>query len=469
MKLKTLEQFESKDPCECGGNCGCGGKPVNEKFSFSKKEVEKAANLIASAIAQADMVKTKVHHLEYDKGRGAGFDISIDGEESAGGSYVVKDNGDVVNAAIGNSHPNAVYNTIGNKDIADVFINMEKYESNIANEATVVMDAMDPKSKILKKLLKKHKVTMKVLDPSGPSGWPEVELTGSREDLQAVLASEDGWDDPELGEYIEESNTVTEAKDPYKEIEKAIKGMKGVSADIKGDTIIVSNKAGDEFTYSMNDADDVAEFIATIEESVVTESKEMSKKEVRDLKVKINNARTIGKYFTKDEVEFLQSLFESEVNEAKKYKFKELAKAWEFVYGEDMEDEYEGFYQEVIGKHKNKVTKSDIAEIWSNVYGEDVAAEYGGFFDNLKENVNEATKLEKFNNIEEANADGTISDDEDDAVENMLVDVEYMVDELVNYIKVETEKIGGSFRSPGYEAQCLKLVKETFKKHKVRL
>jgi len=393
MKLKTLEQFESKDPCECGGNCGCGGKPVNEKFSFSKKEVEMAASLIASAISQADKVKAKVHDLEYDKGRGAGFEISIDGEKYEGGSYVVKDNGDVVNAAIGNSHPNAVYNTIGNKDIADVFINMEKYESN----------------------------------------------------------------------------TVTEAKDPYKEIEKAIKGMKGVSADIKGDTIIVSNKAGDEFTYSMNDADDVAEFIATIEESVVTESKEMSKKEVRDLKVKINNARTIGKYFTKDEVEFLQSLFESEVNEAKKYKFKELAKAWEFVYGEDMEDEYEGFYQEVIGKHKNKVTKSDIAEIWSNVYGEDVAAEYGGFFDNLKENVNEATKLERFNNIEEANADGTISDDEDDAVENMLVDVEYMVDELVNYIKVETEKIGGSFRSPGYEAQCLKLVKETFKKHKVKL
>jgi len=75
--------------------------------------------------------------------------------------------------------------------------NLETLESFI-NEATVVMDAMDPKSKILKKLLKKHKVTMKVLDPSGPSGWPEVELTGSREDLQSVLASPDGWDDPEL-------------------------------------------------------------------------------------------------------------------------------------------------------------------------------------------------------------------------------------------------------------------------------
>ena len=45
----------------------------------------------------------------------------------------------------------------------------------------------------------------------------------------------------------------------------------------------------------------------------------------------------------------------------------------------------------------------------------------------------------------------------------------YMVDELISYIKVETKKIGGSFRSPGMEAQCLKLIKETFKKHKVRL
>jgi len=60
--------------------------------------------------------------------------------------------------------------------------------------------------------------------------------------------------------------------------------------------------------------------------SVITEAKEMSKKEVRDLKIKINNARTIGKYFTKDEVEFLQSLFESVVNE-KSYNKKSLMKA----------------------------------------------------------------------------------------------------------------------------------------------
>ena len=357
MKLKTLEQFESKDPCECGGNCGCGGKPVNEKFNFSKKEVEKAANLIASAIAQADMVKTKVHHLEYDKGRGAGFDISIDGEESAGGSYVVKDNGDVVNAAIGNSHTNAVYNTIGNKSIADVFINMEKYESNTVTESFVAYTENSKGEYEVVKVLK---------DQGAAKAWRKK---------NAYLLDDDSVDVKSIG------------------------------------------------TTPKKDWDKTHPELAT--ESVVTE--------------------------------------------AKKYKFKELAKAWEFVYGEEMEDEYEGFYQEVVGKYKNKVTKEDIAEIWNNVYGEDIAVEYDGFFKSIKENLNEAINLERFNNIEEANADGTISDDEDDAVENMLVDVEYMVDELVNYIKVETEKIGGRFRSPGMEAQCLKLVKETFKKHKVRL
>ena len=124
---------------------------VTEKFNFSKKEVEAAANLIASAISQADKVKAKVHDLEYDKGRGAGFEISIDGEKYDGGSYVVKDNGDVVNAAIGMSHPNAVYNTIGNKDIADVFINMEKYES-LVDESVDAKDIV----KTIKAVSKMH-------------------------------------------------------------------------------------------------------------------------------------------------------------------------------------------------------------------------------------------------------------------------------------------------------------------------
>lgn len=80
-------------------------------------------------------------------------------------------------------------------------------------EATVDMDAMDHDSKGLAKLLKKHKVKMEILDMNGPSGYPEVRLTGKRKDLEAVLADDEyGWDDPDLAEYIEEGNAFGAAR-----------------------------------------------------------------------------------------------------------------------------------------------------------------------------------------------------------------------------------------------------------------
>ena len=113
-------------------------------------------------------------------------------------------------------------------------------------------------------------------------------------------------------------------------------------------------------------------------------------------------------YYTKAQEEFeIKSVYsekgsnyvhlynESVVTEAKKYEFKDLAKAWEFVYGEDMEDEYAGFYQEVTGKYKNKVTKKDVADIWQKLYGEDIEAEYDGFYNEIKENLDETNRLEE--------------------------------------------------------------------------
>jgi hypothetical protein len=88
---------------------------------------------------------------------------------------------------------------------------------------------------------------------------------------------------------------VTEGNQPRKEIEKAIRGMKGVSMDIKGDTIIVSNKAGDEFKYSMNDADDVADFITTIEESVEPELTEKRNIQTKRKYTENHPAKTVGK------------------------------------------------------------------------------------------------------------------------------------------------------------------------------
>jgi len=157
------------------------------------------------------------------------------------------------------------------------------------------------------------------------------------------------------------------------------------------------------------------------------------------------------------------------VNEAKKYKFKDLAKAWRHVYGEDMEDEYQGFYQEVTGKYKNKVTKQDVADIWMQVYGEDIAVDYDGFFNDIKENLNEANKLEEFNKIGEANSDGTISDDEDERMELAEQEFYDKALELADDLKAEAYEIGGNFRGPGYEHKLMLQVKDAFKKAKLKL
>lgn len=157
------------------------------------------------------------------------------------------------------------------------------------------------------------------------------------------------------------------------------------------------------------------------------------------------------------------------VNEAKKYSFKDLAKAWEFTYGEDMEDEYQGFYQEVTGKYRNKVTKKDIADIWQKVYGEDIAAEYDGFYDSIKENLAAANQLEEFNAIDEANADGTISDDEDDRMEIAKQEIYDRAFALAQELKEEAYEIGGDFRGPGYERDLVLQVMDAFKKSKIKL
>lgn len=77
---------------------------------------------------------------------------------------------------------------------------------SVTNEATVEVDAVDPKDKNLGKLLKKHNVSMEVINKKGPSGYPEVRLTGDVKDLKVVLADgEYGWDDEDLADYIEEN------------------------------------------------------------------------------------------------------------------------------------------------------------------------------------------------------------------------------------------------------------------------
>jgi len=102
-----------------------------EPFTFSEKEIKDIADLIAKAIAKVDKTKAAVHDMEFVNGEGAGFEISIDGEKYDGGSYNVRPNGEVVNVAIGNSFPNAVYAKIGDKNINQVIKNIKKFESAV--------------------------------------------------------------------------------------------------------------------------------------------------------------------------------------------------------------------------------------------------------------------------------------------------------------------------------------------------
>lgn len=71
--------------------------------------------------------------------------------------------------------------------------------------------------------------------------------------------------------------------------------------------------------------------------------------------------------------------------------------------------------------------------------------------------------------VTEANADGTISDDEDDDMDNLRSDVEFMTKELIDHITKETERIGGPFRAPGYEYEAKKIIKSTMQKKKFKL
>ena len=148
----------------------------------------------------------------------------------------------------------------------------------------------------------------------------------------------------------------------------------------------------------------------------------------------------------------------SKVNEAKKLKYKDIHNAWNLAYGEDFEYEYEGVYQEIVGKYRGKISKADLAKLWDKMYGENLAADYSGFFDQLDESV-----------IIEANADGTISDDEDERRDELEYEIYHKAEELIQYLKDEAENIGGPFRSPGIISDCVKQIKDAFRKNKIRL
>tara|TARA_B110000483_G_scaffold634_1_gene679 strand:- start:355 stop:585 length:231 start_codon:yes stop_codon:yes gene_type:complete len=71
--------------------------------------------------------------------------------------------------------------------------------------STIVLDAMNPGDETFLKFLTSNKVNIKIVNMVGPSGWPEVKLTGTKANLTNVLQAEDGWGDPSLATFIEDA------------------------------------------------------------------------------------------------------------------------------------------------------------------------------------------------------------------------------------------------------------------------
>lgn len=83
-----------------------------------------------------------------------------------------------------------------------------------------------------------------------------------------------------------------------------------------------------------------------------------------------------------------------------------------------------------------------------------------------KRQLRRIIKEERSQLIREMNPDGTISDNEDDERYDLLMHVEMTIDELVQYVKDEADRIGGDFRSPGIRKEAYRLMAE--KIHRLR-
>jgi hypothetical protein len=75
-----------------------------------------------------------------------------------------------------------------------------------------------------------------------------------------------------------------------------------------------------------------------------------------------------------------------------------------------------------------------------------------------KRQLRRIIKEEKQKMLSEVNPDGTISAGEDNERAIFMAGVEEQAEELVRFIQMEAERIGGGFRSPGIRREALRIV-----------
>ena len=75
-----------------------------------------------------------------------------------------------------------------------------------------------------------------------------------------------------------------------------------------------------------------------------------------------------------------------------------------------------------------------------------------------KRQLKRIIKEEKRKLVLEANPDGTISGDEEDLEDDLMMEIEIEIDRLIQHIRIQAEEIGGGFRGPGIRSRALKLL-----------
>jgi len=133
--------------------------------------------------------------------------------------------------------------------------------------------------------------------------------------------------------FMNERRSGQNSDDALILIQQALQGMKNMKAEIKGDTVIIHNKAKDEFTYSLNDGGDVQEFIDELEESVINEGRSINKISKEFGETVVNMKKTVDEWKTAEgdrKAELLEKL--RELNKMKANLEKELDEA---VSGKD--------------------------------------------------------------------------------------------------------------------------------------
>jgi hypothetical protein len=83
-----------------------------------------------------------------------------------------------------------------------------------------------------------------------------------------------------------------------------------------------------------------------------------------------------------------------------------------------------------------------------------------------KRQLRKIIKEEKQKLVREMNPDGTISDNEDEERELLIIEVEERLNELLDHVISEADRIGGGFRGPGIKQEALTLMSDMIGSYK---